>query len=256
MAVQTPIIAVEELRKSYGDIKAVDGVSFSVSSGEVFAILGPNGSGKTTTVEILDGMRSADGGRATVAGIDVAQNPAAVKNIIGVQLQSNAFIEQLNLGELLKLLGSIYGARVDSAALLGKVDLADRQRARFRQLSGGQKQRFAIAAALVNDPQIVFLDEPTTALDPRSRRQVWDLIASWKEEGRTVLLTTHYMEEAETLCDRVAVMYAGRIIALDTPQALIADLLARGFNRRREVQAATLEDVFLDLTGQALREEL
>lgn len=249
-----PLIVVEELRKRYGDVQAVDGVSFSVDRGEVFALLGPNGSGKTTTVEIIEGMRTADSGKATVGGIDVGRNPRAVKQLIGVQLQSSAFFEHLRLAELLKMLGSIYRVKVDPEPLLEAVDLAERRSASFRTLSGGQKQRFAIAASLVNDPKVIFLDEPTTGLDPQARHRMWDLAMSWKEEGRTVVLTTHYMEEAEELCDRVAVMDSGRIIALDTPDALIDQLLARGFHREHEVRPATLEDVFLDLTGRSLRE--
>ena len=250
-----PVIVVSELRKRYGDIQAVDGVSFSVARGEVFAILGPNGSGKTTTVEIIEGMRAADSGAATVAGIDVGKDPRAVKRVIGVQLQSSAFFEHLRLSELLVMLGSIYGIRVDPAPLLAAVDLADRRSASFRTLSGGQKQRFAIAASLVNDPAVIFLDEPTTGLDPQARRRMWELALEWKAQGRTIVLTTHYMEEAEELCDRVAVMDQGRIIAMDSPDALIDDLLSRGFRRDHEVRPATLEDVFLDLTGRSLRED-
>ena len=249
-----PLIIVEDLRKRYGDIPAVDGVSFTVAKGEIFALLGPNGSGKTTTVEIIEGMRTADSGRAVVAGIDVNREPRAVKRIIGVQLQSSAFFEHLRLAELLKMLGSIYGIRVEPEPLLASVDLLDRAAASFRTLSGGQKQRFAIAAALVNDPAVIFLDEPTTGLDPQARRRMWELARRWQAEGRTIVLTTHYMEEAEELCDRVAVMDAGRIITMDTPAALIDDLIARGFQRPQEVRPATLEDVFLDLTGRSLRE--
>ena len=249
-----PIIVVEDLRKRYGDVQAVDGVSFNVKRGEVFALLGPNGSGKTTTVEIIEGMRTADSGRATVGGIDVKQNPRAVKQIIGVQLQSSAFFEHLRLSELLLMLGSIYGAAVDPDALLDAVELGEKRAASFRTLSGGQKQRFAIASSLVNDPEVIFLDEPTTGLDPQARHRIWDLTLNWKAEGRTVVLTTHYMEEAEELCDRVAVMDSGRIIAMAPPGELIDDLIARGFEREHEVRLATLEDVFLDLTGRSLRE--
>ena len=249
-----PVIVVEELRKRYGDIQAVDGISFEVQRGEVFALLGPNGSGKTTTVEIIEGMRSADSGRATVAGIDVGRNPKAVKQHIGVQLQSSAFFEHLKLAELLKMLGSIYRVKADPEQLLAAVDLAERKSASFRTLSGGQKQRFAIAASLVNDPEVVFLDEPTTGLDPQARRLIWELAKTWKQEGRTVVLTTHYMEEAEELCDRVAVMDNGKIIAIASPSELIDQLISRGFRREHEVRLATLEDVFLDLTGRSLRE--
>ncbi len=249
-----PVIVVEDLRKRYGDIQAVDGVSFQVERGEVFALLGPNGSGKTTTIEIIEGMRSADSGRATVAGIDVSKNPKAVKQLVGVQLQSSAFFEHLKLAELLKMLGSIYRVKVDPVPLLEAVDLAERKSASFRTLSGGQKQRFAIAASLVNNPDVVFLDEPTTGLDPQARRLIWDLAKTWKQEGRTVVLTTHYMEEAEELCDRVAVMDNGKIIVSASPVQLIDQLISRGFHREQEVRLATLEDVFLDLTGRSLRE--
>ena len=249
-----PIIVVEGLRKRYSDVQAVDGISFSVNKGEVFALLGPNGSGKTTTIEIIEGMRAADSGRATIAGIDVSRDPRAVKQVIGVQLQSSAFFEHLQLQEILKMLGSIYRMKIDPEPLLNTVDLWERRSASFRTLSGGQKQRFAIAAALVNDPSVVFLDEPTTGLDPQARHLMWETIQGWKAQGRTIVLTTHYMEEAEELCDRVAVMDAGRIITMDTPNALIDELLARGFHRDQEVRSATLEDVFLDLTGRSLRE--
>ena len=249
-----PIIVVQDLRKRYGDIQAVDGVTFSVGKGEVFALLGPNGSGKTTTIEIVEGMRSADSGTATVAGIDVSKDAGAVKQIIGVQLQSSAFFEHLHLSELLMMLGSIYGIRVDPEPLLEAVDLAERRKASFRTLSGGQKQRFAIAASLVNDPAVIFLDEPTTGLDPQARRRMWDLMRDWKTQGRTIVLTTHYMEEAEELCDRVAVMDRGHIITMDTPATLIDELIGRGFQRTQAVRSATLEDVFLDLTGRSLRE--
>ena len=249
-----PIIVVQDLRKRYGDIQAVDGVTFSVGKGEVFALLGPNGSGKTTTIEIVEGMRSADSGTATVAGIEVSKDAGAVKQIIGVQLQSSAFFEHLHLSELLMMLGSIYGIRVDPEPLLEAVDLAERRKASFRTLSGGQKQRFAIAASLVNDPAVIFLDEPTTGLDPQARRRMWDLMRDWKTQGRTIVLTTHYMEEAEELCDRVAVMDRGRIITMDTPANLIDELIGRGFQRSQAVRSATLEDVFLDLTGRSLRE--
>ena len=249
-----PIIVVDDLRKRYGDVRAVDGVSFQVRRGEIFALLGPNGSGKTTTVEIIEGMRTADSGSATVAGIDVGKDPNAVKQRIGVQLQSSAFFEQLKLHELLKMLGSIYRLKVDPEPLLKSVDLWEKRASSFRTLSGGQKQRFAIAAAMVNDPAVIFLDEPTTGLDPQARHLMWETIAGWKEEGRTIVLTTHYMEEAEELCDRVAVMDSGKIVTLDSPEALINDLIGRGFHRDHEVRLATLEDVFLDLTGRSLRE--
>ncbi len=249
------IIQVKDLRKSYGDLKAVDGVSFSVSSGEVFGILGPNGAGKTTTVEILEGMRTADSGTALVNGIDVRKDPRAVKRVIGIQLQSSAYFERLNLTEILDVMASLYHRAIDASALLNKVQLADRAKAQFKELSGGQKQRFSIAATLVNDPVLLFLDEPTTGLDPQARRHMWELVKQFQSEGRTVLLTTHYMEEAEELCNRVAIMDHGRIVAMDRPEALVESLLNKGFHKERTEKLANLEDVFLDLTGRALRDE-
>ena len=249
------IIQVKDLRKSYGDLIAVDGISFSVSSGEVFGILGPNGAGKTTTVEILEGMRTADSGTALVNGIDVRKDPRAVKRVIGIQLQSSAYFERLNLTEILDVMASLYHRAIDASALLNKVQLADRAKAQFKDLSGGQKQRFSIAATLVNDPVLLFLDEPTTGLDPQARRHMWELVKQFQSEGRTVLLTTHYMEEAEELCNRVAIMDHGKIVAMDRPEALVESLLNKGFHKERTEKLANLEDVFLDLTGRALRDE-
>ena len=249
------IIQVHDLRKSYGDLKAVDGISFGVSAGEVFGILGPNGAGKTTTVEILEGMRPPDSGIAVVNGIDVQKDPRAVKKIIGIQLQSSAFFDRLSLVEILDLMASLYHRRIDALVLLRDVELDDRADALFKELSGGQKQRFSVASTLVNDPILLFLDEPTTGLDPQARRHMWELVQRFKSEGRTVLLTTHYMEEAEELCDRVAIMDHGKIVAMDRPAALVDSLLSRGFQKERTENLANLEDVFLDLTGRALRDE-
>ena len=249
------IIQVHDLRKSYGDLKAVDGISFGVSAGEVFGILGPNGAGKTTTVEILEGMRAPDSGIAVVNGIDVQKDPRAVKKIIGIQLQSSAFFDRLSLVEILDLMASLYHRRIDALVLLRDVELDDRADALFKELSGGQKQRFSVASTLVNDPILLFLDEPTTGLDPQARRHMWELVQRFKSEGRTVLLTTHYMEEAEELCDRVAIMDHGKIVAMDRPAALVDSLLTRGFQKERTENLANLEDVFLDLTGRALRDE-
>jgi ABC-2 type transport system ATP-binding protein len=255
MLVAEPIIVAADLRKSYGPLRAVDGVSFEVAPGEVFGILGPNGAGKTTTLEMIEGMRAIDSGRATVDGLDVAADPRAVKARIGIQLQASSFFDELNLTELLVLFGHLYNTTVDPAALLADVELTEKARSLVRTLSGGQKQRFSIAAALVNDPRVVFLDEPTTGLDPQARRHVWGLVTVMRERGHTVVLTTHYMEEAEALCDRVAIMDAGRIVALDTPDALVESLLARGFTKARTERLANLEDVFIDLTGHELRED-
>ena len=248
------IIQVDDLRKRYGDLQAVDGVSFAVGAGEVFGILGPNGAGKTTTVEILEGMRKPDSGTAWVNGINVQKDPRAVKKVIGIQLQSSAFFDRLNLGEILDVMASIYRRQIDAVELLGTVELADRAKSLFRDLSGGQKQRFSVASTLVNDPVLLFLDEPTTGLDPQARRHMWELIQRFKSEGRTVLLTTHYMEEAAELCDRVAIMDHGKIVAMDRPAALVDDLISRGFEKERVETLANLEDVFLDITGRALQD--
>jgi ABC-2 type transport system ATP-binding protein len=250
-----PVLVASDLRKRYGPLQAVDGVSFEVAAGEVFGILGPNGAGKTTTLEMIEGMRSIDSGSATVAGIDVRRDPRGVKARIGIQLQASSFFDELNLVELLKLFGRLYDREVDAAALLAEVELTEKSRSQVRTLSGGQKQRFSIAAALVNDPAILFLDEPTTGLDPQARRHLWGVVRELASRGHTIVLTTHYMEEAEELCDRVAIMDGGRIVALDTPDALVDALLGRGFTKERVERLANLEDVFIDLTGHDLRED-
>src|SRR6266511_2482752 len=206
-----PIVSVRDLRKRYGPIEAVAGISFDVNEGEVFGLLGPNGAGKTTTVEILEGLRRADSGSAIVAGIDVTRDPAGVKDRIGVQLQSSAFPENCLAREIVELFGIFYDRRVDARALLRSVGLEDRAGQRAEKLSGGQRQRLSIAVAMVNEPRVLFLDEPTTGLDPQARRNLWELIRSIRGRGTTVLLTTHYLEEAEVLCDRVAIMDGGRI---------------------------------------------
>jgi ABC-2 type transport system ATP-binding protein len=251
----TPIVSVRELRKSYGQIRAVDGVSFDVEPGEIFALLGPNGAGKTTSVEILEGLRAADSGTALVAGVDVRKDPSGVKERIGVQLQQSALPENFVAREIVELFALFYRRRVDSMALLRSVGLEDRAKQKQEKLSGGQRQRLSIAVALVNEPQVLFLDEPTTGLDPQARRNLWELVRAIRTRGTTVFLTTHYLDEAEALCDRVAIMDAGRIVALDSPSALIRDLLRRGFTKPVVQQQANLDDVFLDLTGHALREE-
>ena len=253
-----PVILVDGLTKSYGELVALRGVSFSVWKGEVFGLLGPNGAGKTTTIEILEGMRTADAGTATIAGIDVATHPQKVKAIIGVQLQSSSFFDRLSLTEILRTFAALYRSSTEPAELLHAVQLDDRPKSKYSELSGGQKQRFSIAVALVNDPPVVFLDEPTTGLDPQARRHMWEQIRTLQAAGKTIILTTHYMDEAQELCDRLAIMDGGAIVALDSPVALIDQLLARGFEREREklqdARGANLEDVFLDLTGKKLRE--
>ena len=249
------VIEVEDLVKRYDDLTAVNGISFNVRRGEVFGLLGPNGAGKTTSVEILEGMRVADSGLVLVNGIDVGRRPKQVKSIIGVQLQSAEFFDHLKLTEIVKLFGDLYGKKVDPTALLKRVDLEEKARSYYAPLSGGQKQRLSIAVALVNDPVVLFLDEPTTGLDPQARRHMWELIGSIQAEGTTVVLTTHYMEEAEELCDRVAVMDSGNIIRLDTPESLVEELLATGFKHDRQPKPANLEDVFISLTGKSLRDQ-
>ena len=249
-----PIVKVDKLVKTYDENNVVDGVSFEVKKGEIFGILGPNGAGKTTTLEMLEALRPIDGGVATIDGIDVAKKPKDIKNIIGIQLQSTAFYDKLTLREQLKMFGSLYGRTVDTEALLAKVQLTEKAKNYVEQLSGGQKQRFAIASTLVNNPKVLFLDEPTTGLDPQARRNLWDLIEEIRDEGITILLTTHYMDEAELLCDRLAIMDSGKIITIDTPHNLIQQLLARGFKKEQVVEQANLEDVFIDLTGKAIRD--
>ena len=249
------VLRVDGLVKRYGDLTAVDGVSFAVHAQEIFGILGPNGAGKTTTLECIETLRPVDGGAVLVAGVDVRESPLDVKRMIGVQLQSSSFFDKLTLGELLALFGELYGRTVDPLALLDEVELRDRAKAQVAQLSGGQKQRFSIAAALVNDPKVLFLDEPTTGLDPQARRHLWGVIKRIRAEGKTIVITTHYMDEAEELCDRVAIMDAGKIIALAPPHELIRTLVEGGFRREKVERLASLEDVFLALTGHTLRDE-
>ncbi len=223
-AADRSIIRVESLTKRFGDLTAVNGVSFDVHRGEVLGILGPNGAGKTTALECIEGLQRPDAGRAIVLGIDTTREPERVKARIGVQLQASAYFENLTVTEILELFGRIYDRRVKPAGLLERVELTDKASTVVNKLSGGQQQRFAVAAALVNDPEIVFLDEPTTGLDPQARRNLWQILRSLQEEGRTVVMTTHYMEEAQELCDRVAIMDRGTIVALDQPSALIQAL--------------------------------
>ena len=225
-----------------------------VRKGETFGILGPNGAGKTTTLEMIEALRPIDSGTVELDGIIVADEPAAVKEIIGIQLQSSSFYTKMTLVELLRLFASLYGLKADSKELLEEVELTEKASTYVENLSGGQKQRFSIAAALVNRPKVLFLDEPTTGLDPQARRHLWDLIRQIKAKGITVILTTHYLEEAELLCDRVAIMDDGKIIALDSPKNLVKALLKKGFTKEQKVEQATLEDVFIDLTGKGLRD--
>lgn len=247
------ILKVTDLRKSYGDKKAVDGISFEVEKGEVFGILGPNGAGKTTTLEMIETLRSIDGGTATIDGVNVAEEPYKIRSMIGVQPQTPGFQDKTKLSELLQIFAAAYGERVNPKEFLDDVNLGEKANSYIEHLSGGQKQRFSIAAALVHSPKVFFMDEPTTGLDPQARRNLWELVEHIKNKGVTVILTTHYMEEAEQLCDRVAIMDDGRIVALDTPKKLIRQLLDKGFKKKQHVEQANLEDVFIDLTGKELR---
>jgi ABC-2 type transport system ATP-binding protein len=302
------VIRVQDVRKAYGDVQAVDGVSFEVRRGEIFGLLGPNGAGKTTTVEMLEGLRSPDSGELTVLDVDAARHPEQIKPRIGVQLQTAALFPNLTVEELIELFASFYPRALPTSQLVEALDLAEKRKARVKNLSGGQQQRLSVALALVNDPEIVFLDEPSTGMDPAARRLLWSLVAGLRDDGKTILLTTHYMEEAEVLCDRLAIMDHGRIMEAGT----VAELVGRRFKDRavhvsgmsavgrdrlaafpgvtrvadedqeiilytRDVPATiaallaaaeqlgvepenllirrpTLEDVFLDLTGRALRD--
>ncbi len=249
------MIEVKNLKKSYGDKKAVDGVSFHVKKGEIFGILGPNGAGKTTTLEMLETLRPIDEGNAIIDGIDVAKHPNKIKYLIGVQPQSPAFQDKTKLKEVVELFAAAYGERVDPMKFLRDVDLEEKANSYVENLSGGQKQRLSITTALVHGPKVFFLDEPTTGLDPQARRNLWELIEKVRDRGISVVMTTHYMDEAEILCDRIAVMDNGKIIAEGTPKELIKALLSRGFSKKQHVEQANLEDVFIDLTGKGLRDE-
>jgi len=249
-----PIISVKDLVKKYGSFTAVDKISFEVFEGEIFGLLGPNGAGKTTTLEILETLRDKTSGEVMVDGFSVDQDPGNIKKRIGVQLQAAGYYPNLNLTELIELFSGLYGIKVDPTEMLVKVSLTDKAKARYKELSGGQKQRFSIATTLINNPRIVFLDEPTTGLDPQARRNLWDLIRSIRDAGTTVVITTHYMDEAEVLCDRVAFVDAGKVIGINSPDHFIDELVASGFEREKQVKSANLEDVFIHLTGKELRE--
>lgn len=249
------MVEVKNLKKRYGSKQAVDGVSFSVEKGEIFGILGPNGAGKTTTLEMMETLRPIDSGTVKINGIDVSKDPQAIKYLIGVQPQAPAFQDKTRLTEVIEMFAAAYGEKVDPMEFLRDVDLEEKAKSYVEDLSGGQKQRLSITTALVHGPKVFFLDEPTTGLDPQARRHLWDLIEKVRDKGISVIMTTHYMDEAEILCDRIAVMDNGKIVAIDTPRNLIKQLLDRGFKKKQEVQQANLEDVFIDLTGKDLREE-
>jgi ABC-2 type transport system ATP-binding protein len=302
------VIRVNALRKTYGELVAVDGVSFEVRAGEVFGLLGPNGAGKTTTVEVLEGLRKADSGEVTVLGVDAIRHPDELRSRIGVSLQTAALYPKLNVVEVLELFRGFYASGRPVDELVELMDLGEKRKTRTQDLSGGQRQRLSVALALVNDPELIFLDEPTTGMDPAARRALWDVVLGLKTRGRSILLTTHYMEEAEVLCDRLAIMDHGKILEAGT----VDELVTRRFHERAvrfdaiegladdqlaafpgvtsvkhegsavllytrdvpdtigavlaaterlgvepanlAVRRATLEDVFLDLTGRALRD--
>jgi len=302
------IIEVNNLEKKYGDVNAVNGVSFSVEKGEVFGILGPNGAGKTTTVEMIEGLRKPDAGNIKVRNIDALKEPRHIKEIIGVQLQATSLYDNIRVKEALNLFGSYYAKSIPSETIMAEVALTEKRNSQVSKLSGGQKQRLSVGLALVNDPEVIFLDEPTTGLDPQARHNIWSIVEKLRERGKTVVMTTHYMEEAEHLCHRLAIIDRGKIIAMDTPDNLInkADLAtsiefttskdmdglankipgickvnkgsARKYSMSTKkvsavlkdltnlcydnhielenisVRQATLEDVFLAMTGRKLRE--
>ncbi|GGK19744.1 ABC transporter ATP-binding protein [Caldalkalibacillus thermarum] len=301
------MIQVSHLSKAYGDLQAVDNVSFDVKEGEIFGLLGPNGAGKTTTLEIMEGLREPDAGEVLINGISVQKEPARIRPLIGVQLQSTSLFDLLKVEEILTLYASFYSQRLPVEKILKQLNLEDKRHSLVKTLSGGQKQRLAIGIALIHDPRVVFLDEPTTGLDPQNRRSLWDIILSLKSAGKTIILTTHYMEEAHILCDRLAIMDRGKVKALGTPDKLISSLAMehavqftnpqneedfsglRGVTKvstvndqvilyttklqdtltdlirwadaqgqtllNLETRQATLEDVFLHLTGRSLREK-
>jgi ABC-2 type transport system ATP-binding protein len=249
------IITVKNLVKNYGNFEAVKGISFEVFEGEIFGLLGPNGAGKSTTLEIMETLRDKTSGEIEVCGLNLDKDAEKIKKQIGVQLQTSGYYPGINLIELIQLFGGLYNEDVNPQELLKLVNLSDKAKSKFKELSGGQKQRFSIATTLINKPKIVFLDEPTTGLDPQARRNLWDLIREIRNQGTTVIITTHYMDEAEQLCDRIAIMDEGKIISLNSPDKMIDDLVNGGFARPKQVKAASLEDVFIHLTGKEMRDE-
>ncbi|WP_090831655.1 MULTISPECIES: ABC transporter ATP-binding protein [unclassified Bacillus (in: firmicutes)] len=303
------LIIVKNLVKKYGDFTAVNGVEFTVQKGEVFGLLGPNGAGKTTTIEMLVGLRKPDSGTAELAGFDLIKEQKQIKDVIGIQLQSTSLFELLTVKEIIEMYASFYPTHLSIPDLIDEMILTEKKNDRVKGLSGGQKQRLAIALALIHDPQIIFLDEPTTGLDPQARRTLWDIVLNLKARGKTVVLSTHYMDEAHVLCDRIGIMDRGNLIALDTPDGLVKSLQSDSavefksigqlseetllelasvkqvgiredvytlytdhlqetltdlitFSSNSDIQfsdlrtrTATLEDVFIHMTGRRLREE-
>ncbi len=255
MVTTSHALLVRGLHKSYGNVVAVDGLDLEVSLGECFGLLGPNGAGRTTTIEICEGLLPRDAGDVEVLGMTWEHNGKGLREKLGIQLQDTQLSEKLTVSESLQLFRSFYerGREVDD--VIDVVQLGEKRHARVGTLSGGQKQRLAIACALVGDPQLLFLDEPTTGLDPQSRRQLWTLIEEFRATGRTIVLTTHYMDEAERLCDHVAIVDHGHVIALGTPHELIESIAATHPPPPPRANSATLEDVFVALTGRTLRDE-
>lgn len=249
-----PIIQVRNLTKNYGDTEAVRDISFSVQKGEIFGILGPNGAGKTTTLEIIETILPKTSGEIIIDGFDIDIYSKQVKKMIGVQLQQGGFLPNITLVELIYLFADIYNTRIDAKKLLKSVNLWNKANSTTDELSSGQQQRFSIALTLVSDPIVIFLDEPTTGLDPQARHNLWNMILDLKDKGKTIVMTTHYMDEAEVLCDRIAIMDSGKILEINTTQGFIDQLLAKGFSRPQPKKGATLEDVFLDKTGKKLRD--
>lgn len=241
-------IEIKDLRKYYGDVKAVDGLSLEIEEREIFGILGPNGAGKTTTLEMIETLREPDSGEITICGMDIGRDARAIKEILGVQLQNTVFFDNLTVWETIDLFGSFYSNSLPPDELLELVELKDKARATINQLSGGQQKRVAIALALVNDPKVVFLDEPTTGLDPQVRRNIWDIVEQLRSKQKTVVLTTHYIEEAEYLCDRVAVMDLGKMVALDTPNGLINTFTPES-NISFRMHPTVPDEVIKDITG-------
>jgi ABC-2 type transport system ATP-binding protein len=248
-----PALRVRQLRKAYQDVVAVDGLDLDVYRGECFGLLGPNGAGKTTTIEICEGLNEADSGDVEVLGRRWGASSGDLRQLLGIQLQETQLSEKLTVVETLRLFRSFFRQGISADDVIRLVQLVEKRNARVGTLSGGQKQRLALACALVGGPQLLFLDEPTTGLDPQARRQLWDLIVQFKREGRTIVLTTHYMDEAEVLCDRVAIVDHGRVIALGTPLELMASVDMPPKEPRPH--PATLEDVFMALTGRHLRDD-